>query len=115
MVLKIKIDPLDVLFSRFIRLRDKVCQRCGNQQNALQAAHFHGRAERSIRWDEDNACGLCAGCHMYLDSHPLEKVEFFQRRLGQSFDLLSARRRIREKPDRAALTLYYREKIKLEG
>ena len=31
MVMKIRIDPLDkldILFSKYIRLRDKVCQRC---------------------------------------------------------------------------------------
>lgn len=109
--MKIRIDPLDTLFSCFIRLRDKVCQRC-LQPHALQTAHFHGRGEKSIRWDEDNACGLCGGCHMYLDSHPMEKVEFFQSLLGARFDLLNARRRVRQKPDRWALTLYFKQKIK---
>jgi hypothetical protein len=109
--LKIRIDPLDKLFSQFIRLRDKACQRCGSV-NSLQAAHFHGRAEKSIRYDEDNACALCFGCHQYLDSHALDKVEFFQERLGERFDLLSARRRQRQKPDKAGLTLYYKSEIR---
>jgi hypothetical protein len=111
--LKIRIDPLDALFSRYIRLRDKVCQRCGNGNTILQAAHFHGRAEKSVRWDEDNACALCMGCHTYLDSHPMEKVDFFQRLLGEvKFDLLNARRRIRVRPDKAMLKLYFKAKIK---
>jgi hypothetical protein len=43
----------------------------------------------------------------------MEKIDFFLKRLGQDkFDLLNARRRIREKPDRQALTLYYRAEIK---
>jgi len=40
-------------------------------------------------------------------------VEFFQKRLGDKFDLLNARRRIREKPDKAGLTLYFKEQIRI--
>jgi hypothetical protein len=109
---KIRIDPLDKLFSQFIRTRDKVCQRCGGE--AQHAAHFHGRSAKSVRWDEDNACALCFGCHVYLDSHPLEKVEFFKARLGERhFDLLNSRmRKTHPKPDKKLLTLYYQNKIK---
>jgi hypothetical protein len=83
----------------------------------LNCAHFHGRSEKSIRFDPDNACALCVGCHFYLDGHPLEKVEFYQKWLGQEkFDLLNARRRNRERPDKAALTLYYQTKVReLDG
>lgn len=109
--MKIRIDPLDKLFSRYIRLRDKVCQRCGGK--VQHCAHFHGRSSKSVRWDEDNACGLCYGCHQYLDSHPVEKVEFFKSRLGEKYDLLNARlRQIHPKPDKTLLYLYFTVKIK---
>jgi len=108
--MKIRIDPLDKLFSKFIRLRDKVCQRCGGTN--IACAHFHGRAKKSVRWDEDNACGLCFGCHIYLDSHPIEKIEFFQWRLGDRYDLLNARANQPGKPDKGAIELYLKEKIK---
>jgi len=53
------------------------------------------------------------GCHVYLDSHPMEKVEFFSRRLGDKFDMLNSRmREIHPKPDKVLLTLYYQKKIK---
>jgi hypothetical protein len=114
--MKIRIDKLDVLFSKYIRARDKVCKRCGNGNTKLDCAHFHGRSEKSIRWDEDNACALCYGDHAFLDSHPIEKIEFFQNLLGQEkYDLLNARRRIRERPDKAALTLYYKILIERMG
>lgn len=114
--MKVRIDPLDKLFSEYIRQRSKgYCERCGKYYGwkNLQCCHFHSRAEHSIRFDGDNACSCCFGDHQYLDSHPMEKIDFFLKRLGQDkFDLLNARRRIREKPDRQALTLYYRAEIK---
>ena len=66
-----------------------------------------------MRWDEENACLLCFGCHMYFTAHPLEHVEWFKARLGYRFDLLQARMRITHpKPDQEAITLYLRAKIK---
>ena len=108
--MKIRIDKLDVLFSKFIRLRDKVCQRCGGAN--IACAHFHGRAKKSVRWDEDNCVALCFGCHIHLDSHPIEKIEFFQRRLGDRYDLLNARANQLGKPDKEAIELYLLERIK---
>lgn len=66
-----------------------------------------------MRWDEDNAVGLCPGCHMHLTSHPLEHVEWFRIHLGdRAFDLLNCRMRNMGKPDEWALTLYYTKKIR---
>lgn len=112
--MKIHRDALDDLFSQYIRLRDKVCQRCFNFGNIPQAAHFHGRGSRSVRYDEDNACCLCMGCHSYLDAHPVDKVEFFRQRLGQEkFDQLNGRyRNTWPRPDRKLLTIYFTQKIK---
>lgn len=114
--MKIRIDPLDRLFGVFIKLRDKYCQRCGGT-SGLQTAHFYGRGQKSTRWDEQNACLLCFGCHVHLDSQPLEKVEFFKQRLGErEFDLLQARARTPARfIDKAGITLYLKEKIKELG
>jgi len=113
--LAIRIDPLDQLFSLYIRTRDNfTCQRCGVKSKNVQCAHFHSRRKQSVRFDPDNACTLCMGDHLYLDSNPMEKVEFFHNRLGQvKFDLLNARARITyPKPDKKMLTLYYQAEIK---
>lgn len=125
-----KLSPLDKLFSQNIRMRAIQrggCERCltlkydiqkedGSVYPAwkqLQCSHFIGRARRAVRWDEDNAVGLCAACHMYLTSHPLEHVRFFTDYLGeQQVDLLMARNRSREKPDINAITIYLKAKIK---
>lgn len=128
---KLRLLPLDKLFSEYIRRRalERVggCERCLTFKNdivkdngesfpsykQLQCSHFIGRARRAVRWDEDNAVGLCAGCHMYLTAHPTEHVKFFMDYLGEEkVDLLMARNRERTKPDIEAITLYYKEKIR---
>ena len=130
--MKIKRDKLDDLCSEYIRRRaiQKTggCERCLTPKydiqkedgsiypawKQLQACHFHSRRHYSIRYDPDNLVGCCFGCHQYLDSHPLEKVEFFKARLGEDkYDMLNSRMRIiHPKPDKVLLTLYYQQKIK---
>jgi len=130
-----KLTPLDTLFSEYIRRRaiQRVggCERCLTTKidivkdngeiypdyKQLQCSHFIGRARRAVRHDEDNAVGLCAGCHMFFTAHPLEHVQWFMEYLGEEkVDLLLARNRIREKPDVEAITLYLQTKINgLEG
>ena len=111
--MKIRVDPLDKLFSQYIKLRDKVCQRCGCYSENLQTAHFFGRSRKSVRYDEDNACLLCFGDHMYFTARPLEFVEWFKKRLGErEFEMLQGRMRINfPKPDKKAITLYLQMKI----
>ncbi len=117
--MRIKLSPLDKLFSEFVRKRaiQRVhgCERCGAWKadyKELQCSHFFGRAKKSVRWDEDNAAGLCFGCHQHFTSHPLEHTEWFQKRLGDKFDLLRARAYTPTKPDINAITLYLKEKLK---
>ena len=118
--MKIRIDPLDQLFSKYIRLRAMAevggCERCLQGKvdyKEIQCSHFIGRAKKSVRWDEDNAAALCLGCHAYFTAHPLEHVEWFKARLGDKFDLLRARSRTPARQlDKTALRLYYEAKIK---
>ena len=118
-----KLSPLDKLFSEFIRRRAMAlvygCERCLTGKLSyvqLQCSHFHGRRKRSVRWDEDNAVGLCAGCHMHFTSHPLEHVEWFRIHLGdRAFDLLNCRMRNTKKPDIEILTIYYKQKTLENG
>jgi len=114
--MKIKIDPLDRLFSKYIRLRAKgFCERCGQYKgfDGLQTSHFHGRGQKSVRYDPDNACALDFGCHQYFTSHPLEHTEFFKNRLGDKFDMLNSRARTPARYlDKEAIRLYLGEQIK---
>ena len=127
-----KRDPLDDSFSEFVRRRALArvggCERCltkkydttredGTTKPAymqLQCSHFIGRTTKVVRWDEDNAAGLCGGCHTYLEHHPDEHHMWFFDHLGQAtYDLLQARRRQIQRPDHAALGIYYKVQIAL--
>lgn len=117
MTLRVRIDPLDKLFSSFVRLRSKgYCQRCGQYKGIsnLQCCHFYSRRYQSVRYDEANCVGLDFGCHQYLDSHPIEKIEFFKQHLGeQAFDMLQARmRQTYPKPDKKLIELYLKEQLR---
>jgi len=131
--MRIKIDPLDKLFSEYIRRRAIKdaggCEWCGKPKfdiqkengttlpawKQLDCAHFIGRRKVSVRYDPDNAIGTCKlGCHNAMDNHPAEKIAFFKARLGErGFDMLNHRARIPyPKPDKQAIELYLMEKMK---
>ena len=127
-----KIDPLDVLFSEYIRMRAILrtggCERCLHPKfdkvkengeifpawKQLQCSHYHPRTKKSTRWDEEDCVGLCGGCHTFLEHNPLEHTNWFREQLGEeAFDLLYARARTLAKyVDKVALKLYYENKIK---
>jgi len=54
----------DNLFSKYIRLRDGVCQKCGTTEK-LQCSHVKSRANKPVRYNDDNAMALCFRCHFY--------------------------------------------------
>lgn len=55
-------NKADILFSRWIRERDKKCFFCHNP--ATQNSHFWGRGNSATRYDPINCDGICGGCHM---------------------------------------------------
>ena len=113
---------LDRLFSEFIRKRAmklaKGCQRCHAPKQSykeLDCAHFHSRRKYSTRWHELNACGLCGGCHFYLDSHPQEKIDFFRELLDGDFEKLNMEAEMLSRystTDYQLLEIYLKQKIK---
>ncbi len=118
MALRIKISPLDVLFSRYIRLRAHGwCARCHCYRGiaGLQCAHYHSRRKRSTRFDPDNAVALDVGCHQYFHENPDEFRAFMKLKLGErGLDMLDSRARITwPRPDEAAIELYLRKQIEL--
>lgn len=73
----------DTLFSRFIRARDKVCQKC-KKTPASQCAHIFSRNNQTTRWDEKNAVGMCYYCHlMWGHREPAEFMEWIEKYLGK--------------------------------
>lgn len=62
---------LQILFNKWIRQRDegKPCISCGST-NTLQAGHYFSvKMYDSLRFNEDNCHGECAGCNCFNDSH----------------------------------------------
>ncbi len=118
--MKIKVTALDKLFSEYIRkraiLRVHGCERCltgKTDYKQLQCSHFWGRGKRSVRHDEDNACGLCYGCHAYFTAHPVEHRDWFLKHLGeQPFDMLEKRAQTPQKIDVELITLYLKAKLR---
>lgn len=94
---KLKRSKADKLFSDFIRMRANwTCERCFTKYEpptaALHCSHFHGRGKKSVRFDPDNAAAMCYGCHRHLTAHPLEHMDLFRHRLGETrFNQLTLR------------------------
>jgi len=64
------VAQLDSLFGLYVKLRDKrVIGKCPFHVDGVfkpieQVFHFITRGKHSIRWDERNAVGSCAGCNI---------------------------------------------------
>ena len=104
--MKIKIDQADRYFSLYIRNRDKwTCQRCKKKyeegSQGLHCSHFWGRSNESTRFDPDNACSICFGCHNYFHANPEDHRNFVLKRLGEKrFIILEIKRNTYCKKDR---------------
>lgn len=118
--MKIKLDKADQEFSRYIRLRDQRCMRCGRigegKDNivGLQASHYFGRSRESTRFDPENVDTLCFGCHQYWGSTDREGYRNFKVwQLGEKgFDLLTLRANTYQKKDRKMSLIVARELLK---
>lgn len=117
----IKLDPADSAFSQWIRLRDKKCLRCKkpvmlNEKGlpvSLQASHFQGRGKESTRFDPENVCALCTGCHAYFTAYPAEHYLWQVQRLGQqTVDALILRSNMTVKKDRKMELIKWRAALK---
>ena len=113
---KIRIDPADTIFSRYIRTRDGwICQRCGNgfpeKLQGLHCSHYFGRGKESTRFDPENCDALCFGCHRIWGSDDRESYRYFKiKQLGEKgFEKLWLRSNMLQKKDRKAALLIYKK------
>jgi len=94
-----KRDPLDALFSNYVRSRDSyTCQRCKKYYEpptrAIHAAHIFSRRHRGVRWDPENAIALCHGCHTFFTGDPEYFTEWVENRIGSNaYNLLKFKAR----------------------
>lgn len=79
-----KLDQADIWFSRYVRLLQGKCQRCGspvkfNDQGdpiSHHLSHFQGRRKEASRYDLSNVDTMCSGCHRHLTAFPYEHVKW---------------------------------------
>ena len=70
----------DEIFSKHIRERDQWCFfRCGRPSK--QCSHYWGRANSATRYDDENADGVCGGCHMKHEGQ--KQGEYRDRKIAQ--------------------------------
>jgi hypothetical protein len=69
------IVALDKEFSEFIRGMFTACPFCGRPVE--HCFHFVTRAKYSVRWDERNAVGSCAGCNYRYEFDPHFAIQWF--------------------------------------
>lgn len=85
---------LQIIFNSYIRERDKCqpCISCG-QFKLLQAGHFFPvKGYDSLRFDEDNVHGECAGCNCFDEGHIISYYTNLIDKIGkQRFEELKKR------------------------
>lgn len=117
----VKLDPADLAFSKWIRLRDRECVRCHSAVKlndrglpvSHQASHFQGRRKENTRFDPDNVDTLCAGCHSYLGANPAEHYEFQVKLKGQDkVEEVVLKSNIYHKKDRRLEALFWQRRLK---
>lgn len=73
------VEVADRAAREFVYARDPKCVACGDGSKGVQWAHVHTRGMRYIRWDAENAVGLCSGCHFAYTKNPARWVKFVER------------------------------------
>jgi len=113
--MKRKVDKLDVLFSKYIRLKaNYACEYCGgNGQTHCHHGVVH-RRYKNTRYEEDNCACVCVSCHWYLGDFPQINTQFFRKRIGlDRMEQLEILARSGGKIDRVEISKNLKEKIKL--
>ncbi len=114
----------DKLCSELVRRRDfnkhKACVRCGHLKESwkqLQWAHLISRNYKKTRWHPDASCGLCGGCHLYIDHvNPKAKTELAIKILGEEKLelLLDAAQRTGGKVDYMGWNLWLKQQLETQ-
>ena len=68
----------DNLISKIVRSKGR-CERCGSTTGQLQTAHIVGRSNHTLRFDLMNVLCLCANCHRWGHTYPLDFAKWVER------------------------------------
>lgn len=83
----IKRNTTDKLFSDIMRTRANfICERChrdfSQRKEICDVSHFITRGNKRTRWDAENVCVFCRGCHELMGKNPGIYTTFMQYKLG---------------------------------
>lgn len=108
--MRVKLDKADLIFSRYVRLRDGRCVFCGKpgeptkkgKIGGLQASHYFGRGRESVRFDPENVDAVCFADHVRYGSEDREGYRQFKvNQLGEKgYQALVVRANTYAKKDR---------------
>jgi len=118
----LKLRRPDILFSRYIRNRDRwTCRRCGTRYelptNGLHCSHYWGRAREATRFEPDNADALCFGCHrIWGHGDGRDEYKAFKiKQLGEKrFKTLMLQANAFQKKDDKLMTLFVKGLLKTQ-
>lgn len=112
---------LQTVFNAYIRERDKgqKCISCGKVKK-LQAGHYYAVRFDSLRFNEDNVHGECAGCNCFDQSHLIPYGINLEKKIGVNrlIDLHAAAREYKkthhkfERYEIEKMIELYKQKIK---
>ena len=103
MNLRTEIKKLDRVFSKYIRLRDRVdgdfckCCTCGRVKHwkEMDAGHFINRRYYGVRFDERNVHAQCRYCNRFNEGEQAKYAEFLKKKCGPDIaDILNASKKI---------------------
>lgn len=123
MASKALIKKLDVVFSKYIRLRDShdgvfTCCSCGQVKPYEQAdaGHFINRRWMAVRWDERNVHAQCRYDNRFDEGNNVGYTRFMQKKYGDdTIDLLMSMKTPYKWTDGELELLIndYKEKVKI--
>jgi len=113
-----KIDPIDKIFSDYIKKKaGGKCEFCGQRPSLMgyHTHHFVGRRYLNTRWEEDNCVALCLHCHNLMHDFSTIEQDFFMKRIGtkrmEELEILARTYHKMGKGRREEIKLYYQEKL----
>jgi len=109
----IKLEPADILWSKYIRKKHRKCEMCGKLGTGedgitgLECAHYKGRRRRSVRFYEPNCLCLCIGCHRKCHEDPDMHCSFMKKKLGErGYEILIVQANVTQKKDKVMEKMY---------
>ena len=112
----IKRDVADSYFSKYLRLlRNFTCEHCGKkgEDGSMEASHFWGRRNESVRFDEENVSCLCNYCHRVFTENPHRHQDWMRQKLGEKrYKLLMIRAQTYSKKDRKLQALLWKQEYR---